>query len=153
MERKLRNEMLPVAYMKHLPVDIRVKSLTIAPSFVECEEFPRYWIHTGVLKLMRMQMIISPFINHPRPGDPDHMDLNASGSVMGSGTASAYFKLPLNDENYYVKGRFENLSLPTLNSTAENLGVFSIRSGLLNFLNFELEHFGTFFKFSDIIIE
>jgi hypothetical protein len=66
------------------------------------------------------------------------MDLYASGSVMGSGTASAYFKMPLNGpEVYYVKGRFEDLSLPSLNSTAENLGVFSIRSGLLNFLNFE----------------
>jgi hypothetical protein len=138
LQRKLRNQMLPVAFMKQLPVDIRIKSLTIESSFVVYEEFPRNWIHTGTLKLMRMQMTLSPFINHPQPGDPDHMDLYASGSVMGSGRASAYFKMPLGEpEVYYVKGRFEDLSLPSLNSTAENLGVFSIRSGLLNFLNFE----------------
>ena len=137
LERKKRNEMLPVAYMKHLPIDIRIRSLTIEPSLVEYEEFPRKWIHTGTLKLVNMQMVLSPFINHPQHGDPDHMDLNASASVMGSGTANAYFKLPLNDELYYAKGRFENLSLPALNSTAENLGDFHIRSGLLNFLNFE----------------
>ena len=138
LQRKLRNQMLPVAYMKQLPVDIRIKSLSLEPSFVAYEEHPRNWIHTGTLKLMKMQMTLSPFINHPRTGDPGYMDLYASGSVMGSGTASAYFKMPLNGpEVYYVKGRFEDLSLPSLNSTAENLGVFSIRSGLLNFLNFE----------------
>jgi len=138
LQRKLRNQMLPVAYMKQLPVDIRIKSLELEPSFVAYEEFPRYWIRTGTLKLMKMQMTLSPFINHPRTGDPDHMDLYASGSVMGSGTASAHFKMPLDGpEVYYVKGRFEDLSLPSLNSTAENLGVFSIRSGFLNFLTFE----------------
>jgi hypothetical protein len=85
-----------------------------------------------------MQMTLTPFINHPQKGDPDHMDMNASGSVMGSGTATANFRLPLTNELYYAKGRFENLSLPTLNSSAENLGVFRINSGLLDFLNFEL---------------
>jgi len=137
LPRKLRNQMLPVDFMKQLPIDIRIKTMTIEPSFVVYEEFPNNWIHTGELKLERMQLTLSPFINHPQPGDPDHLDLHASGSVMGSGTANAYFKLPLNDELYYVKGSFNNLSLPSLNPTAENLGDFSIKSGLLNFLDFE----------------
>jgi hypothetical protein len=138
LPRKIRNQKLPVEYMKTLPIDIRVNSVTIEPSRVVYEEYPNDWIHTGVLRLEKMQMTLSPLINHPIAGDPEFMEMNATGSVMGSGTASAHFKMPLQENGvYYVKGKFENLSLPTLNSTAENLGDFSIKSGLLNFLNFE----------------
>jgi len=138
LPRKLRNQKLPVEYMKGLPFDIRINTVTIEPSRVVYEEFPNAWIRTGILRLEKMKMTLSPFINHPLQADPAYMHLNASGSVMGSGTATAYFEMPLRDNGlYYVKGRFENLSLPTLNSTAENLGDFSIKSGLLNFLNFE----------------
>jgi hypothetical protein len=88
------------------------------------------------LKIERLQIRISPFISRASASH-DHIDMTVDGSVMGSGAVHANVNIPLQkDKIYQVKGSFTNLSLPTLNESAENLGGFHIESGILNHLDF-----------------
>lgn len=129
---------LPVAFLKSLPIRIRVRHLKLSPSTLAYEELPKDGPQTGILKVEKLQASLSPFVSHPISSDPDHMELQMEGSLMGSGTVRTTVYLPFTaGKDYYVSGAFDNLDLTTLNSAAENLGSFHIESGLLNNLTFQ----------------
>jgi hypothetical protein len=129
---------LPVEFLKSIPIHIRVHHFKVSESTLSYEEFPKDGLQTGLLKIEKIQLTLSPFISHPTPSDPDHMDLSMEGSIMGSGTIKTSFYLPFNPrKEYYISGAIDNLDLTSLNSSAENLGNFHIESGLLNNLSFQ----------------
>jgi hypothetical protein len=139
LPRQEKNILLPIDYLKTLPVDIRIKSCELAASTVVYEEFPKagYGI-TGILKIEKINLTLSPLINHPLPSDPLHITISVEGSIMGSGTTHASVLMPLqNNKPYYVKGSIEKLELTKLNSSSENLGKIRIKSGFLDFLSFD----------------
>ncbi|PSL34508.1 DUF748 domain-containing protein [Chitinophaga ginsengisoli] len=129
---------LPVAFLKSIPIHIRVHHFKVSPSTLSYEEFPKDGLQTGLLKIEKLQLSLSPFISHPTPSDPDHMDLHMEGSIMGSGTINASVSLPFNPgKDYYISGAIDNLDVTSLNPSAENLGNFHVESGLLNNLSFQ----------------
>ncbi len=135
--RLLQYRPLPVAFLESIPFNIRVHLFQVVNSVISYEEFPKDGLKTGMLKIKKFQLSLSPLINHPNQSDPDHMDMSLTGSIMGSGTINASVYLPLNPKNaYYTKGVIDNLELTSLNSSAENLGKFHIESGILNNLSF-----------------
>jgi hypothetical protein len=139
LPRPQKNIPLPVDVLKALPVDIRVKTCELATSAVVYEEYPRsgYGI-TGMLKIEKLNLQLSPLINHPTSSDPAYMTMNVEGSIMGSGITHGVVRMPLQkDKPYYVKGAIERLELTKLNSSSENLGKIRIKSGFLDFLSFD----------------
>ncbi|MHB1920864.1 MAG: hypothetical protein ACYCOO_01380 [Chitinophagaceae bacterium] len=133
-------QLLPVDFLKTLPITIRVKKFQLNQAEVEYEEFPKGGTQTGILKVENLNASISPLLNHPQGSDPHHLDMRVRGSIMGSGTIAATISMPFNSKNYLVKGVIKNLDLTKINSSAENLGKFHIRSGILNNLIFRF-HF------------
>lgn len=135
LPRLNKEQQLPVAFMKKLPVELDVKKVVVKNSAVAYEEFPKDGNQTGMLKVVDMNMSIYPLTNNPKIAAGMHNHVEAS--IMGSGTVNADIFMPLNsDSEYYVNGSIDNLSLTALNSSAENLGKFHIESGLLNNLSF-----------------
>lgn len=130
---------LPVEFLQKLPFDIRVKTLTLASSTVEYEEYPKSGFgQTGVLKIKNARVAISPLVNHPVPSDPAYIVMNATGSIMGSGSAHGTIMMPMNkNQPYHIRGSIDKLELTTLNSSSENLGKIRIKSGFLDFLFFD----------------
>ena len=139
LPRLEKNVPLPVAYLQTIPAEIRVKTCVMAASIVEYEEYPAEGFgKTGVLRLEKIRFTISPLINHPVATDPDHMTMNVTASIMGSGTAQASVVMPFRkDQPYHVTGQIGNLDLTQLNSSSENLGKIRIKSGFLDFLSFD----------------
>ena len=130
---------LPVAFLKTLPVNIRIKTCELSSSTIEYEEYPKSGFgQTGTLRIERASLILSPLINHPIASDPAYMVMKMNGSIMGSGTAEANIYMPLqNGRPYHMKGVFKNVDLTTLNSSSENLGKIRIKSGFLDLLFFD----------------
>ncbi|NLR57655.1 DUF748 domain-containing protein [Chitinophaga polysaccharea] len=129
---------LPVAFLKSIPGNIRVQRFKVSASTLLYEEFPKDKLQTGLLRFERLQLSVAPLINNPIPSDPDHMDLNMEGSIMGSGTIKTAISLPFTaGKSYNVNGTIDNLDVTTLNPSAENLGNFHVESGLLNHLAFQ----------------
>ncbi|MBS1597866.1 MAG: DUF748 domain-containing protein [Bacteroidetes bacterium] len=129
---------LPAEYFKTIPLEIRVKDISIGNTYFEYEEFPKKGKQTGILKILHLRVGISPFINHPMSNDPAYMKMKVEGSLMGSGSVRALMQFPLQKQNEYeVDGAFNDLDLTTLNASAENLGKIHIESGLLNSLSFQ----------------
>lgn len=128
---------LPVEMFKGLPVDIHIKKLAIGSSDISYEEMPRKGGQTGILKTFISQLTISPFINHPRQGEPHTMLLRMTGSLMNHSAVNTEMEMPLAGGEYKVQGAIKNLELTQLNSGAENLGDLRIRSGLLDSLGFQ----------------
>jgi len=56
---------------------------------------------------------------------------------MGAGNIEANINLSMTNGNSYIKGAIDELHLPAMNPSAENLGKFHIESGVLNRLDFE----------------
>lgn len=138
LPRLSRYKPLPVAFLKSLPGHIRVQHFKVSPSTLLYEEFPKDKLQTGLLRFEKMQLSLSPLINHPGPSDPDHMNLNMEGAIMGSGTIKTAISLPFTPgKDYYVSGAIDSLDVTTLNPSAENLGNFHVESGLLNHLAFQ----------------
>jgi len=128
---------LPSEYLSKIPIDVRVGQLSIGPVLVVYEEFPKDGIESGTLKIEKLKMLLTPFASHPRSKE-DHINMLVSGSIMGAGDVDASIHLPFKTgDPYEVKGAFHNLNLVSLNPSAENLGRFHIRSGLLNLLSFQ----------------
>lgn len=138
LPRMLQYRPLPVASLKEIPIHIRARHLKVSESTISYEEYPKDGLQTGLLKIEKFRLSVSPFINHPTPSDPDHMDLKMEGSIMGSGTIRTSVYLPFNPgKDYYVSGAIDNLDVTNLNSAAENLGHFHVESGMLNNLSFQ----------------
>jgi len=131
---------LPVDLFKDIPLSIRVQSVKVGAGTFTYEEFPAKGSKTGVLKILHMTVAVSPFINHPAPGDPAYINLVTEGSLMGSGSVTATTKMPLHKRYpYKVEGAFHQLDVTTLNPAAENLGDIHLESGMLNNLAFQFE--------------
>jgi hypothetical protein len=130
---------LPMAYMKTIPLDIRVKAFELANSAVAYEEYPAAgYGQTGILRIEKIRINLSPLINHPNGSDPAHITMNVTGSIMGSGTVHGTIIMPLQKNiPYRIKGAIERLELTKLNSSSENLGKIRIKSGFLDFLSFD----------------
>jgi hypothetical protein len=130
---------LPVAYMRTLPFDIRVKTVELANSSVAYEEYPKAgYGQTGILRIEKVKASLSPLINHPVASDPAYITMKVVGSIMGSGTAHGTIIMPLQKNiPYRIKGAIERLELTKLNSSSENLGKIRIKSGFLDFLFFD----------------
>ncbi len=139
LPRPQENIPLPVDIIKTLPVDIRIKTCELATSTVAYEEYPQSgYGKTGILKIEKISLSLSPLINNPLPSDPAYMTMNVEGSIMGSGTTHAVIMMPLQkNKPYYIKGTIERLELTRLNSSSENLGKIRIKSGFLDFLSFD----------------
>jgi hypothetical protein len=141
--RRMEVQSLPGDFLNSLPFDIHVDSVLISPSTMTYEEFPAIGEHTGILKIERMRLSITPLMNHSKIGDPKVLHSRVSGAIMGSGEVTANITMPLkNNEDYLVEGEFNNLELTKLNSAAENLGKLHIESGMLNNLTFQF-HFNS----------
>jgi hypothetical protein len=136
LPRLLKQQPMPNDYLKKIPFDIRVNDLQINNASVIYEEFPKDGTKSGTLQLANMNMSMSPVLNHPFKTDPVYAGTYITGSIMNSGSIKATIHGQLERNIYYIKGSIENLDLSTLNSSAENLGKFHIKSGILNSLNF-----------------
>ena len=130
---------LPIAYLKTLPIDIRVPALDVATSAVAYEEYPRQgYGQTGILKIVNIKARMSPLINYPLDSDPAYTTMNVDGSIMGSGNVHGIVLMPLKRNlPYRITGAIEKLELTRLNSSSENLGKIRIKSGFLDFLKFD----------------
>lgn len=130
---------LPIDYIKTIPFYIRVKTLTLASSTVEYEEYPRSgYGQTGILRIEKIKLALSPLINHPDVSDPTYCSMYVNGSIMGSGTVHGIVMMPLRkNKPYSIRGAIERLELTRLNSSSENLGKIRIKSGFLDFLSFD----------------
>ena len=139
LPRTQKNIPLPVDIIKTFPIDIRVKTCELATSAVAYEEYPESgYGKTGILKIEKINLSVSPLINNPVPSDPAYMTMKIEGSIMGSGTTHGVIMMPLQkNKPYYMKGAIERLELTTLNSSSENLGKIRIKSGFLDFLSFD----------------
>ncbi|HMH21151.1 MAG TPA: hypothetical protein VK563_05220 [Puia sp.] len=143
-DRRLRRETdekpLPVDFLKSLPMSLRVKEVKFGTSSFTYEEFPGKGDSTGTIRIVRMTGSLSPLINKPIAGDPAWLTLTTKGSLMGSGTVTATTRMPLRrGEPYHVEGAFHELDVTTLNSSAENLGLIHLKSGVLNSLAFQFD--------------
>jgi len=139
LPRPQENIPLPVDIIKSLPVELRIKTCELATSMATYEEYPRSgYGATGVLRIEKLNLRVSPLINHPIASDPAYMTMIVEGSMMGSGTTHGVILMPLQkNKPYYVKGAIEKLELTKLNSSSENLGKIRIKSGFLDFLSFD----------------
>ena len=140
LPRPQKNIPLPVDIIKEFSLDVRVKTFELAPSVVEYEEYPKSgYGKTGILRIEKINLRLSPLITDPTPSDPAYMTMDVEGSIMGSGTTHSVIGMPLQkNKPYYVKGAIERLELTKLNSSSENLGKIRIKSGFLDFLSFDL---------------
>ena len=130
-------KLLPVAYLKSLPGDLRIQKVMVKNSSVRYEEYPKQGGHTGTMDTQIESMQLSPLINHPKSGDASVLVLQMKGSIMNNGEVQADMNLPLHSSTYLVKGAIRNLDLTSLNNGAENLGNLHIASGLLDSLGFD----------------
>jgi hypothetical protein len=139
LPRPQKNIPLPVDIIKEFSLDVRVKTFELAPSVVEYEEYPKSgYGKTGILRIEKINLRLSPLITDPTPSDPAYMMMDVEGSIMGSGTTHSVIGMPLQkNKPYYVKGAIERLELTKLNSSSENLGKIRIKSGFLDFLSFD----------------
>ena len=135
------NKPLPIDYLKGLPVNIRIRHLSWGPATFTYEEYPKQGDKTGYLKIERLRGQIQPFFNKPENGDPAYKkNLNAEGSLMGSGTVVTRVEMPMHGADpYKVQGAFRNLDLTSLNPSAVNLGDLRLESGMLNNLAFNFD--------------
>ena len=139
LPRPQKNIPLPVDIIKEFSLEVRVKTFELAPSVVEYEEYPKSgYGKTGILRIEKINLTLSPLITDPTPSDPAYMMMDVEGSIMGSGTTHSVIGMPLQkNKPYYVKGAIERLELTKLNSSSENLGKIRIKSGFLDFLSFD----------------
>ena len=131
---------MPMDGLEHLPVTLRVGSVSLGSTFFAYEEYPKRGNETGMLKIYRLHGTVEPLINHPGAGDPGYLTMRMEGSLMNSGTVTATTKMPLHKgDPYRVEGAFHDLDVTKLNNPAENLGRLHLESGLLNSLDFRFD--------------
>lgn len=136
LHRQLKAQLMPDGYLKKIPLEVRVNTFKINNASVLYEEFPKGGTQTGMLKIGKINLSMSPVLNHPHKNDPDYSDTYLKGLLMDAGTIQATIRAPFKKNIYYIKGDIKNLDLPKLNTAAENLGKFHIESGILNDLDF-----------------
>jgi hypothetical protein len=136
LPRELKKQPMPNGYFKEIPLEVRINSLQLNNAFVISEEFPKKGTQSGMLKMEKLNLSMSPVLNHPDKNDPQYSITSVKGSIMDAGTIEATIRAPLEKNVYFIQGAIKNLDLPKLNASSENLGNFHIESGVLNNLDF-----------------
>lgn len=136
LPRPLKKEPMINDYLKKIPYQVRIHTFRLNNSNVLYEEFPKDGTQSGILKIGKMNLTMSPVLNHPYKNDPSYSEMNVKGVLMDAGTIQANIRLLFRGNTSYIKGFIRGLDLSKLNSSAENLGKFHIESGLLNELDF-----------------
>jgi len=136
LPRQLKEQPMPNDYLKQSPIELRVNTFKLRNASVVYEEYPKIGKQTGYLAIGKMNISMSPMLNHPAKNDPGYSVTYVEGSIMNAGLIKATIRAPLRRNIYYIKGLIKDLDLPKLNPSAENLGRFHIESGILNFLDF-----------------
>ncbi len=136
LPRELKEQPMLLGYLRQIPLEVRINTFKINNALAVSEEFPKVGTQSGILKIERINLFMSPLLNHPRKNDPDYSNTYVEGSIMDAGTIQASIHAPMTSDIYYIKGAIKNLNLPKLNPSSENLGRFHIESGILNNLDF-----------------
>jgi len=136
LPREFKKQPMANGYLKNIPLEVRLNTFKINNAFVDYEEFPKDGTETGTLKIAKMNMSMSPVLNHPHKNDLHYSDTYINGSIMNSGTIEASIHAPMEGNIYAIKGAIKDVDLSKLSSSAENLGKFHIESGILNNLDF-----------------
>jgi len=137
LPRELKEQPMLLGYLRQMPFEVRVNTFKINNAIAVSEEFPKVGTQTGMLKIERINLSMSPLLNHPHKNDPNYSNTYLEASIMDAGTIQASIHSPITRNIYHIKGAIKNLNLPKLNPSAENLGRFHIESGVLNDLDFQ----------------
>jgi hypothetical protein len=127
---------MPLDYLKQIPFDLNVLRFNLKNATITSEEFPKEGAHSGYIKLEHLSMTMKPFINHPTKGSA-FITSNVQASIMGAGNIQATINLSVLNGSSQIKGAINDLNLPAMNPSAENLGEFHVQSGVLNRLDFQ----------------
>lgn len=136
LPRLLKEQPMPNDYLRKIPIELHVNSCKINNASVVSEEFPKAGDHSGILRIGKINISMSPMINHADKSDVNYSTAYVKASIMNAGLITVTIRAPLIRNIYSVKGAIKNLNLPALNPSAENLGRFHIESGILNSLDF-----------------
>ena len=100
MPRAEEIQPLPAGMLKKIPLSVHLNRLKIENSFVSYEEQPKEGDETGTLKIERMSLVATPFINYPQKNDPYFLTIKTEGSLIGfrksvhhNETASAFWSI------------------------------------------------------------
>jgi hypothetical protein len=137
LPRSTKKQPLPSDYLKQIPFNVNVQRLNVTNATVTSEEFPKEGDHSGYIKLENLSVTMKPFINRVHTSGKSSVTSNVKASIMGAGNIRATINLSLINGNSDISGFIEDLHLPALNPSAENLGRFHIESGVLNRLDFQ----------------
>jgi hypothetical protein len=137
LPREMKDQPTPLGYLEKIPVEVRIAHFKLNDASVTSEEFPKEGAQTGFIKIDRINISLSPLINRRRKTDPAFITANVKGSIMNAGSIHAIIHLDLSNGAQHIKGAIEDLKLPAMNPSAENLGKFHIQSGVLDKLDFQ----------------
>ena len=124
LPREMKRQLTPLDYLKNIPADVYINHFNLKNTFVTSEEFPKDGTQTGYIKIDNISISASPFFNHPQKNNSSVIS-HISGSIMNAGTIQATINLSLITGAQNIKGYIENLNLPAMNPSAENLGKFN----------------------------
>jgi len=136
LPRQLKQQPMPNGYLKQIPIEVRINTFKINNASIVSEEFPKAGNQSGYLAIDKVNIAMSPVLNHPYENDAPYSETYVKGSIMNAGTIEATIQGPLRKNIYFIKGVIKDLDLPKLNPSAENLGRFHVKSGILNVLDF-----------------
>jgi hypothetical protein len=128
---------MPLDYLRQLPFDIYISKFNLEDATATSEEFPAKGNQPGFIKLAHIYINMEPVINHLSKKSAKYIRSHVKASVMNAGLIYADLNLSLQTGVTDIRGTIENLELPSLNPSAENLGMFHIESGILNKLDFQ----------------
>ncbi|HYJ62610.1 MAG TPA: hypothetical protein VEV62_02620 [Parafilimonas sp.] len=137
LPREMKHQPTPLDYLKNIPAEVRIKNLNLNNASATSEEFPKEGSQTGYIKIEHIYIHLSPVLNQPKNSDQKFITANVNGSIMNAGIIKATINLSLITGVQNIKGYIENLNLPAMNPSAENLGKFKVESGVLNRLDFD----------------
>jgi len=136
LPRSKEKQPMPLDYLKQIPFALNVQRFKLGDATITSEEFPKDGEQSGYIKLEHLVLTMKPLINYAGKGS-SIITSNIKTSIMGAGNINATINLSLLNGTSEIKGDINNLNLPALNPSAENLGKFHIESGMLNHLDFQ----------------
>lgn len=136
LPREMKEQPRSVDYLKQIPFDVYIKNFKLSNTNVTSEEFPKDGEKTGYIKIADVSIGMKPFFNKSQKDD-DILTAHVKGNIMSAGIIQAKINMSLKTGNEQINGSIEELHLPALNPSAENLGKFHVESGVLNHLDFD----------------
>lgn len=135
LPREMKQQPMPLDYLKKIPAEVYIDHFNLKNTSVSSEEFPKDGLQIGYIKIDNVVISAAPFFNHPQQNNASVIS-HVKGSIMDAGTLEASINLSLITGNQNIHGSINNLQLPAMNPSAENLGKFKVESGVLNSLDF-----------------